>query len=459
MLALVAANREAGCLNQLVSVNFTDNIMAYTIPSIDNTNTASWTPQDVAAYNMQDVWLVKKEIETRKREEKWKKLGGSSPWQQGKGPVRRAITVHDSPILRQFAFPEAITALPTIDVHSVLESYEDTRPFWHDFQTPQFAFLPSFQDFLRGNLEPNRANLQRQIVIYEEQAIRTYLVSRTRKVYVCGANEGVIDAPVAPMNSALNAANSKTTAWWLTQLNKCKSHLSFEELSTLLTEASESVGTIPFEGSGLQRMKSQGLDERYVLMTEPMTWNKYTTDPWLTQNRPLNMNIVTDGLKGDLFGQVRVMFESTPVRFKVNDAAGPVAFTLPAPETRVIDANNPSANNQTVITPDYAMSEFCVSWFIGGNSFETVDTGAPPSEFAKGMPGDLSAMDWSGRVALNKNFLIQVGVDGDGPIMDTNSKGRWLRYEATLSGGVSMLNDKNLIMVIHRRVRPSFVGV
>lgn len=431
-------------------------LMPYPIPSLDNTNTASWTPHDIAAYNKQDFYYVKKDIATRKSWESWKPLFASVPFKQGSGMTKRIVNVVQSPIMRQLAFPVALNQMPTIDVFAVKEHIEDSTPFWHDFQTPHFGFLPSYVDFLRGNVEPNRQNLQKQVMAYEEQAIRSFVLQRSPYVWVAGY--GMVAAPIGTMNAALNAANSKNSSWFIQQFDRCTKSLTLSELGNLLSEATDTIGATPFEGSGLQRAKSQALDERYVLLTENMTWNAFGTDPWVTQNRPLNMNIVTDGFRGDLFGQVRTKFEKFPLHFKLTDSSS-TGFTLPAPETTATDSNLGMLND-TIPTPDFANSEIMISWFMGGPGYETIDTGAPSAEFAKGIPAGFKEMKWNGEVYMTKDFLVQVGVNGSGnPIYDTNSKGRWLRMEATLSGGVSALQAKNCIPIIHRRAKPSYAGV
>ena len=64
---------------------------------------------------------------------------------------------------------------------------------------------------------------------------------------------------------------------------------------------------------------SSPLNQKYCLVTSGEAWNNFVDDPWIKENRPLNMNIVTDGFKGDLWGRIRTKLERYSLRFGIDN--------------------------------------------------------------------------------------------------------------------------------------------
>lgn len=418
--------------------------MPDTLPGLDQNICAKWNQLQVDFYNKLPIYFAKFNADFRKDWERWQKLvPGRFKWQPNMGDTMRRIAQERSPIIRQEAHPELITERPTADVYYTRERSHDVKIYRHRFVSRDFHFYPEFADFYQ-HIQYETEDLQRQINNYYELFIRTRAYHLAPYVYIAGV--GLVDALTGIPNSAGTAG--KTNAWIQEQLSKNVGYLSLEELFKVLSSAETDVGMTPYEGSGKPGGESKPLDQRFCLVTGSETWNNFVSDPWTKENRPLNMNIVTDQFKGDLFGKIRCMLEARPLNY-VRAANGTVS--LPAPETVSEDAARAVELYRTRPLPDYARNaQYTVSYLVGGNFGSIMEVGAPPSMFTKSVE-DGMAMNWNGKITVNKNFLTQCK-DADGNTqLDTNSWGEWLRLQAQLTMGYAPDNAFNILPIYHKR--------
>lgn len=420
------------------------------LPALDTNICNSWTELQRDFYQKLPIYFAKFNSDYRKTWDRWQKLvPGRFKWTPNMGDVMRRIAQERSPITRLEAHPELLTDVPTADMHFTRERAHEVRIYRHRFVSRNFHFYPEFADFFT-HIEYEKEDLQRQISHYAEMFVRTRAFHMAPFVYVAGV--GLTDAPVGIPNSAGTAAKSLA---WLTQQFKGATagtsnvgYLSLEELFRILSSAETDVGMTPFEGSGKPGGESRPLDERFCLVTGSETWNQFVNDPWTKENRPLNMNIVTDVFKGDLFGRIRCMLEAYPLRYKLNDTTGTV--TLPQPEITA-ESEYDVENYRTRPNPANARdAQFTVSFLIGGNFGSMMEIGAPPSMFTKSVEAGM-AMNWNGKIELNKNFLVQCK-DADGNAqLDTNSWGEYLRLQSQAAFGYAPDNAFNVLPILHRR--------
>lgn len=414
------------------------------IPAIDQNICNSWTQQELDLYNKLPFYLVKAETQYRQRWSRWAPLLGSVNWQPNMGDTMRSVVVEPSPVLRQTASPNPLNQTPMADVIAVRERTTDTNLFQQDFVSPHFNFLPSFQDFLKGNIMPAMENITRQIEIFRDMFYRWHIWNWSPYVYVAGV--GLVAAPVG--------TNAKTADWMAASVfspaqQVQEGYLSFKEIYAALNALEEELGATPYSGSGTPGGDSSPLQEKFCLIQSPQSWNNLIDDPWLKENRPLNMNIVNAEYRGDYFGRVMAKLERYPMRFKTNNA---LQYTLPDPETIEL---NPDAEDygRTKPNPDYARigtgSQWEVSWLIGGNAYDKVNVGGPPPNFAAAQDG--RAMDWSGKVYMTKQFMVPCA-DANGVVgYDFNSFGRYLRLQGSLSVGIRGMNPHCVLPIISKR--------
>lgn len=419
-----------------------------TLPAIDANLWNQWSQEDKDKYAKMPYFLVKDDQEMRKRYTTHTQLiSDTVPWKPNDGEIMKQVIVEDSPIIRQEARPNPLQEEPLADIHTVRERYAEARLYSHEFHSPHFQFLPSFQDFMRGNLLPCRRTLETQIRYYEEFFYRTYIWDYSPYVYFVGHSGGeLVSAPVG--------VGAKTTEWLQYNLQQVNGtgRLSFAELYKAFNVFTEEISATPYEGSSQPGGDSRPLDERYCFVTSSRQWNSWLNDPWLKENRPLNMNIVTDSFKGDLFGRIRCKLEKYPIRFALTNDKVP---SLPAPEgynttstdgdynrTRMADAYSKIANAPVE-----------VGWFYGGRNYRKIRVGAPPEFFSGSAsdPNKIAGMEWSGQINATRNFLIPKKDSGGNIVWDTNSFGKYVKFQSLLAMGIIATHPFNVMPVVYSR--------
>ena len=424
------------------------------LPSIDQNLVAVWSEQDQNLYAKLPYYFEKMDAEMRGRYSVWEKLlPDRVSWTPNMANTMRAVMVEKTPVIRQEARPNSIQTNPLRDIYNVRERTVDAVLYWHQFVSPHFRFLSAFQDFMKGNLVPTRKNIEEQIRIYTDAFYRTYIWDYSPYVYVAGY--GLIAAPVG---RNADGTSKKDLDWVADCVNKLPAdgHVTFQELFKIANVADDEIGMTPYEGSGQPGGDSQPLNERFCFVTSSQVWNNFVNDPWLKENRPLNMNIVTEAYKGDFFGKIRCKMEKYPLRYALDANK---AVSLPVPET--VDTETTSAEfNRTRPGLDYAKAATApieVGWYVGGKSYKIIDSGPPPEFFAGGTsdPQKLAGMQWNGQVYGTKDFLIPAKDAAGNTWWDTNNFGHYMRFQAEKTFGIINPNAQNILPVLHLRRHPS----
>lgn len=428
------------------------------IPGIDQTICAEWSEVDRDFYNKLPIYFVEAQSEARQDWSVIRRLLGTTPWSPNKGDTQKAIMNERGPVLRQNATPNLLSVPAKKDVHITRERSTTMKLHWQKFETPTFNFLPDFEDFMVSHIKPNTDNLNRQISIFEDQFYETVIWNQSPAVYVCGY--GLVDG--APQGDT--EATGKTAGFVGEQLlanvpaNE-SGFLSFSELWKALIVFEEELGATPYEGSGLPDGDSSPLDERFCLVCSSEDWLNFTNDPWLKENRPLNMDIVTNKFRGDLFGKLRTKLWKYPRRIKSTADFVP---SYPAPETVELNEDRDDFG-RTKPNPEYSKisetindaqvgSQFGVAYLFGGKGYKRAEGLNPPGQFKNGV--EFKGMDWSGRARLTDNILIQCGEDDAGnPLWETNKYGEQLQLISTLAMGIRGDNKFNVLPIVFKRHR------
>lgn len=421
------------------------------LPAIDQNICGSWTQQNVDFYNRLPYYFQKGQAECRKQWATFSKLVNKVPWEPNMGDTMKRVMIEPSPVLRQDAFPNLLSQTPKTDIINVRERVATGKPRWQDFQSPSFNWVPSFQDFMKGNIQPTMENITRQMSLFEESFLRTYIWSWSPYVYIAGY--GLVAAPQADPDSTYTTG--KSTNWMQAQCALLAGvpdgTLTFQEVFKALNVFEQEVGATPFSGSGLPSGDSQALNEKFALVTSTEVWNNFTNDPWLKENRPINMNIVSDAFKGDLFGRITTKMEYLPRRLKLDNDFVP---SIVAPQTVQLDPDRddygrtyPNPNYSKISNIDGIGSQIEIGYLVGGNAYSSIEVGPPPGDFTKNDP----KMNWNGKPYLTKDFLVPCA-DSAGTISrDANSFGRYLRLQGTVNVGCVGDNKFNIMPIIYKR--------
>lgn len=422
------------------------------IPALDQVLCNVWPEIPTNQYQKYDFYLTKAEQEARKDWQTWTNLiPDTVPWTPHMATTMRAVMVEDAPITRAEARPRYITSDPLEDIFMVRERIAEARLQWQDFTSPYFQFLPSFHDFMKGNLIPTRKTIERQIMVYEDLFYRTFAWDNSPNVYMAGA--GIIQAPTG---LAADGTSNKTQAWLQNALlaAPANNYLTLSELFNASSVFTSEVGATPYSGDGLPDGDNKIVDNKYVLLCSNEAWMQFTNDPFVKENRPLAMNIINSAFKGPLWDTVLGRIERYPMRYSVDANQNP---TITTPEVSELNPNAPDYGrtkpNATYSRVDQSPIE--VAWLIGGKNYKRLNSGPPPEFFAGSAsdPSKIAGMQWNGQVYPTRNFLIPCK-DADGAVQfKMNDRGRYMKFMASLVLGCLPLHPFNVMPIVFRRRR------
>lgn len=419
--------------------------MSVTIPGVDlPATTSSWTEQQRDLYHKLDYFMVKSQIPRFRQTLIWQKLLKPIKWQANQGPEMRSVVKVPSPHLRSKFFPNPLSAIPKKDIVQVLETEEACQLHRHYFDSLVFQFLPSFEDFLTDCIEAHNKDITEKIARSHDLFVRTAMFEAAPHLWVAGSDAGL--NVTVPYTKTSTNTEVKTAAFIKSQLTKV-GPLNLVTLSRIASAAEFDLGIPCFSGDNLgDGTDGKALAGKYVLITSSELWFNLPFDPFLKENRPLDLNIVTDGFTGSLWGRITAKFEQFPLRFDANGNA-------PAPEASVNDPESPM-NGLTVPNPAYVQAPFEVAWLMGAEAFKSVSVGPPPAPFSSGsMDYDkFKAMDWNGKVSMTRNIMVPTIVNNV-VVNEPNTRGEYMKLVASAIYGIMPVNRRNVLPIIFKRQR------
>lgn len=424
--------------------------MAIGLPSIDNQACTSWTEQDRNTFNRLPYYFEAKQAERFKTWSIWPKLLGSRKWTQNMGDTGKVIQKEFAPTLRAHAFPNLLSAAAKKDIVAVRERSTPFQPRHQKFESPVFNFLPSFQDFLKDSVTFTLDNINDQVVRFNDMYARSYIFHQARFLMIPGAPlDGVLtDAPWGAEGNSAGTAG-KTNAYLAGKLAAIANvgALSLNAINLAVSHLDDQ-RMLPFKGNQLPNGDSSPLDSKYVLVCGSDTYNQFMYDPFLLKYKQIDLNILTQGFHGDLFGRIMCKLEDMPLRIKIDSTkkpGDPNYITWPAPETQEL---NPAAENygETLPNPDYVNAEFEVAFVVSGaEPYEMLNVGPAPKQF--------SGMPWNGRVQMTDKVPVPCTDENGNTFWDTNKYGEYLQLIAHSFVGVVGTQKRGILPILFRRFR------
>lgn len=420
-----------------------------TIPAIDAQICSGWTEQQQDLFNHVDFFLAKLQVEKRKTFPTHSKLVGKISWKPNMGNVMRGVRKEPSPHLRQFAFPTKLSAgNPRKDVVDVRETTAEVEVSRHRFESPVMTFLPDFRDFMTDHVEAHGEDIEEKKIRYEDIFVRGNVFHNSPSIFLPNGAAGELVA--APMGDGNREGTSgKTTAFLQAQLPDIGSpgNLSLNALNLAITIMENDLRILPYRGNGMAPGDNMALSDKYCLVCSSEAWNQFMYDPFLLANKNCDLNIITEGFRGLLFGRIIVKIEDLPLRIAADG-------TFPAPEIREI---NPDAYNfgETVPNPDYVSAPYEVAFLYGREGYKSLQVGPPPKAFAgNGMPNGFGKMTWNGEIIITKNLILPcVDEDTDEVTYEANSYGEYLRFQSQIVLGLLGQQKRNVVPIIFKRTR------
>ncbi len=402
-----------------------------------------WTEEQITLYNQLPFYLAESQVSFFNKWETWPKLLRKKKWQANMGPIMKGVNREPVPILRQTFFPVDIESLSKKDILETREVSEQARLRKHRFESALINFIPSFQDFLK-HIDWNMTCMNAIVKASYDIFLRTYIFHAAPYVWICGKSTELTSAPY--ITGALDVA-AKTTAFLQNAVSQCTAPLNLKNVNKLGTVMEEDVGADYYEGSAGQTV-SEGLKGKYCLVTHNEVWNNFPFDTYLLANRPLDMNIVTDRFKGNLWGKWTTLIERYPIRINADG-------TLPASPETVEENSSAYDYGRTKPNPDYVNAPFAVSFAMGSDAYEALEVGPPPSPFSSGEMdmGKFRALQWNGEVQFTRDFLVKELDENNNVVLDTNKYGEYGQLCTQLAMGIIAIRRANVIPIIHLRQR------
>lgn len=424
------------------------------MPAIDVDVCSGWTENDLDLYQALPFYLAKTQVDRRKWWSIWSKFTKKRPWKPNMGPNMRLVRKAPSPHLRQFAQPSPLRNTPTKDVMDVREVIAEANVYRHRFESPVMNFFPSFNDFL-DHVDDHGQDIMEKIERYEDIFIRTQIFHMSPYVFVAQADGTVtlVNAPYWWGTGAFDATtDGKTTAFLTALVPQITGHLSMAAINHAMNIAETDLRIVPFSGSGLPSGNSKPLDQKFCVVTSSEAWNQFVFDPWVLAQKNCSLNIVTEQFKGDLWGKATCMLEDLPLRMATDAEFHAPELRVESDEEHIYNDEDTEPNdNYTSLTE----SPIEISWFVGGNGYESIDVGPPPAKFTgDSPPQEFPGMWWNGAVKLTKNFLVPCANSETGEILyEANTYGEHLKFVSQLALGCVPKNRRNVIPILHLRRR------
>lgn len=430
----------------------------YSVPLIGNVVTPNLQTEDVDKFQKLPFYLVMNEVRRFPQYKTWDSLYGSIKWQANMGSIMRGVRPEPSPDGTSFVYPANITATPNRHVFETLESTEEARIKLQRFESKQFYFLPSWQDFRDNQLKFNHDDVIKQVALFNEKFIQGNTYYRSPNIYVCGNNganaqlgtsdflpgQPTNDLPTAAADGTVTIpANGKTDAYHAVLSTIAAAPLTLRHLYRATQVFSEDVGALPFEGTLNTPRENELVKGKYVLICGVQAWQRLTFDETTHLLKSINLDLLFDGFKGSLFGTVTTKPIRCPLRFnELGQFVPPQIVEAGTNKTRP----NPA---YTAMDGDNTIAKWEVAFLCGADAWKTITVGPPPSEFtSKSMDAEkFYKLRWNGEIQLTDQCLVRYS---DGSV-DLNRYGTNLQLIGQAAVGALAGEINNVMPIIFRR--------
>jgi hypothetical protein len=410
----------------------------YDLPAVFNQGI-----EDIEKFNRLPFYLVKNEVELFPQWNIWDQLFGDVSWQQNEGDTMKGVRPEPSPVGRTLFYPRTvISGEPNKDVFEVYESTEIAQVKWHQYESKQFYFVPSWRDFRDNQLNYNHKDIVRQVQNGNNSFIRTVIWDRSPTVFLAGT--GLVNSPVGEGNVTQTAVNSKTATWLIGNIPNIKSNLSLRVVQNAATVMSEDLNAPFFEGAKNMPQPNEVLKGKYVLLMTTEDWLQFPWDTSTNALKSINLDLIFQGFRGSLFDMVTSRMDRWPLRFGDDGL-------FVQPQLTQVGTNKTRPNpNYTDIT----LSKYGVAFLIGAAGYRTIRVGPPPRDFTGLSADKFYKMRWNGEIRLTDQFLIKRGTIAGGDFdAEVNDDGRFLKLKGTCTHGILPAEVYNVMPILYKRTR------
>ena len=425
----------------------------YRIPDINKVACGEWTPQDTELYNSLNGWFHEKDVKYRKRHGSWTKMFGKVDWDQNMGKTQQQIITEPPPILRQHAYgSELICAQPLVDITQFRERLAPMYMARHKFRSPAFCWCPAFNDFIKNKVNRHLEFVFRDQQIFQNLFYRSALFHWSPTLLLADGLDSTdlgssyssgVDyaAPTGQGNEAGSSGKSLDYLETMATLVGNPGNLSMRTLLRACNVLSEDLGAVPYQEGTIK--ENSPLDEKYLLITSPETYDQFADDPLYKENRPADEDAIRHGFHGLIRNRVTSVIMTEPLRMYVDPSTGNAEW----PQPQVVMETGPNIG-QTVPSMKYRAAQYEFAILMGDKPADIINVGAPPAPFAS------HGMKWNGQPYLTDEFLIEcLAADGTTVLKEYNTEKEWLKIFSQIATGFSPTNTRNALVIMFKRKR------
>jgi len=428
------------------------------MPAVDQGIISAWNEVEQSTYNSYPFWLAKYTVQRRKTYATHSRLFGKQKWTSNMGPIMRGVRKEPSPHLRQEFAPAEMSAVPRKDIVDVQEMTVEATLKRHRFESRVFPFYPFFNDFMRDHLVATTTDLSDKIMRAEDIFCRTGHFHMSPHVFVANRAGGEVLTNVPfwdgkDMSGVYAGTVGKTLGWRQSVIPQVGNpgNLSIVNVFQADSYLREDVRAVCWtDGSqGGAPKDDSPMSGKNVLVCSNEAYNQFRFDPFLLDNRRIDLDIVQHGFKGSIGDNVVCKIEDLPLRMAADG-------TFPAPETRVVAGAGVYNLNESVLNPAYRDAPYEWAWLYAADAYKSLEVGPPPGEFTGDTePKGFANMFWNGEVKVTKLFNI--------PYMDPetanqtyyefNTYGEHLKAISQSYFGMLGTQRRNAIPILFKRLR------
>lgn len=392
------------------------------------------------------------EVKSRPTWARWAGIGGKIPWEPNKADVIQGVIAEHSPVKRQSFKPRNITEEPLTDVASHYERSNTARPKRHHFESPLFHWLPSFRDFRTKQVSFAQKDLTKQRDVAADLFIRTQAFNHAPHVAVARRTGELVDTSLASGEATpSNTPKSLSALATLVQSIGFENigYLDYRQIVAIRSAFRRTIGAQPMDGYQGKPSDNEVTKGKYLLMGEPELYENMQFDTHLLANRVLTRDLVNSDFKGVIAENILFREECYPHRLAV---AADGTISEPEPEIEQLlpsTGYGSDARYETVPNPAFVNAAIGVAYFIGGDAWEDMAVGAPPSEFSGGKmaSGDFGKLNWNGEMRVIKPTILSL----PGGVYTSNDYGGWLKIICDTTFGYMPKTSRNILPVLYRR--------
>ncbi len=420
------------------------------MPAIDQNLFSAWNEQEQSMYNAYPFWLASYTVRHRETYSTHSKLVGKRKWTRNMGPTMRGVRKEPSPHIRQEATPQEINNVAKKDIIDVQEMTIETTLKHHKFESRVIPFYPSFNDFLKDHLAATSTDITKKVARYEDLFVRTGVFHQSPHVFIANKAGGeVVNAPMWDGKDVSGiATQGKTQAWRQSVIPLIGNPGNLSIITAFLADSflREDIRAVCWSdgGSGMPS-DNNPMSGKNILTISNEAYNQFRFDPFLLDNRRIDLDIVQKGFKGAIGDNIVCRIEDLPLRMAADGS-------FPAPQAR--ELNNIYNKNESVLSTAYKDAPYEWAFMYAADAYESIEIGPPPSEFTKDSPPhNFPGMFWNGEVKFTKLFNIPVTDEDGNTIYEFNTYGEHMKAICHLALGMIGTQRRNVLPILFKRVR------